>query len=124
MADIYDETAANFNAWLRFVLDDTKPSILGFQGVSHLGLGFISYRFLELSIKQPRSTLRAANSYDDVWDIYRSQRIVNELIRTEELNDGLQRLASGPLAEYFDQNKVRKFFGAPPEARRAPCVSA
>lgn len=112
-ADLYAREPGAFNRWLRFVLQDENAAALG-EGFERIpreyNLGFLSYRYLMLSLAQPEKTLLRKPKNVDLLEYAREKSIVNHVIFNETLNQGLKALATQVKPEFFDQQKVIDFF--------------
>lgn len=106
------------NAWLEFVLDDANVEFLSaherFDEVIHSGVGLMTFRFLALSVADPMDVLPAAHSLDDLRTVYAQRNIARRVIRNEELNDGLAKLALEDVPQWFDADAVHTFLDTTP----------
>jgi hypothetical protein len=112
-AELYNSGADAFSSWLRFVLDYRNAALLGegFERVPEdYDLGFLSYRYLMLSLAMPERTLLAKPAGTDVLHYAREKSIVDHIVYNERLNEGLLELATKIKPEYFNQEKVAQFF--------------
>ena len=105
--------AENFNKWLGFVLDKSNASLLG-EGYDQLPsayeLGFLSFRYLRLSLIFPLKTLALYKSLIDPVSSAMRASIVDYVIKNEELNSGLEKFATAVKPEFFHQSRVEQFF--------------
>lgn len=111
--DLYRGDRDSFNRWLRFLLDFSNAALLGEdyeRAPVAYNLGFLSFRYLMLSLARPLRTLSKNPESVDVLRFAKDNTIVSHVILNESLNDGLLKLATVIKPEYFDQNAVRKFF--------------
>lgn len=108
--DLYQR---GINAWLEFVLDADNVEYLSaherFDEVIHTGVGLMTFRFLALSIPDPMTMLPTAQSLADLRTIYAGHNIARQVIRNEELNTGLARLAFEDVPHWFDPDAARRF---------------
>jgi hypothetical protein len=106
--DLYE---LGFEHWLEFVLDDRNALILGegFAEVAGSGLGFMSFRFVALSIANAMRILPSARSIEDVRHIYAERNLARRVIRNEELNEGLRALAVEDVPQWFDPEAADAF---------------
>lgn len=115
-ADLYKNDAESFNRWLRFILDFQNAALLG-EGYDNVptnyDLGFLSFRYLMLSMVRPEKTLLQKPDTVALEQYVKQRSIVNHVIQNERLNEGLLDLATNIKPEYFDQTKVREFFKNP-----------
>jgi len=102
--DLYDSTWQGFRAWLKFVLEpETAPLLDDDYGSDENAgmralIGFQTYRYLELAMREPIETLRECKSKDDVRAAYKEKNIVNYTIRHESFDKDFETLLTGPLA--------------------------
>lgn len=112
MAGLYELGAEAFNKWLRFVLEFENAELLG-EGFERIpkdyNIGFLSYRYLMLSLARPERTIRKKPSNVDIADYAKECSIVNHVIKNEELNEGLMELSLSIKPEYFDKERVEEF---------------
>lgn len=113
--DLYDSTWRGFRKWLRFVLNPKHASFLdsefgeGEPAPSDL-IGFQTYRYLELALRDPIETLAACKSKEDVRNAYKEHNIVNDTIRNETLNQDLRRILTTRLKDSIsDMDGALKF---------------
>lgn len=112
-ADLYGNSATSFNQWLRFVLDYENAALLGEdfeQTPRAYNLGFLSFRYLMLSLARPLKTLLKKPRSLDLLQYAEKKSIVDHVILNENLNEGLLDLARNKKPEYFDQRRVEEFF--------------
>ena len=113
MKNLYNHNPGAFNEWLRFIMDYRNAAYLG-EGFDQIperfDLGFMSYRYLMVSLPRPGRTLLVKPEKIELVDYVRTKSVVNRIIYNERLNDGLIELATRVKPEYFDQVKVEKFF--------------
>lgn len=112
-ADLYAREPDAFNRWLRFVLQHENAAALG-EGFERIpreyNLGFMSYRYLMLSLARPEKTLLHKPKTVDLLQYAREMSIVNHIIFNETLNEGVKTLATQLKPEFFDQDRVSAFF--------------
>jgi hypothetical protein len=111
--DLYEN---GIDHWLAYVLDpETAPVFReNFDRVVATGIGLMTFRFVVLSLAHPMRSLKSAQTVEDVRAIYDAHRLTRSVIRTEELNDGLRRLAFDEHPEWFDADAATRFLAAPP----------
>lgn len=101
-----------FNDWMRFILAYENAPFLG-EGYGQFGdkldIGFLSYRFLKLSLVYPLENLQTLNSYDELVLYYEKANIAKVALWQERLNQALLQLATDLKPEYFHQEKVHRF---------------
>ncbi len=111
LAHLYDGSSEGFSQWLNFTLkrknarlfaDDNVRTSHSYASYATSGLarllGYMSYRFVGLSLFRPLEVLSDCDSRDSLWEAFTTQRIWNVAIRTDRLTAGLIELARGPLA--------------------------
>jgi hypothetical protein len=112
-AHLYSRAPGSFNEWLRFILEQENAAVLG-EGFERIprsyNLGFLSYRYLMLSLSRPEKTILKKPRDVDLLQYARDESIVNHVIFNEKLNDGLKELATNLKPEFFDQERVAAFF--------------
>ena len=103
----------NFNAWLSFVLDIRNAKILaeGYENLpENIDIGFLSYRFLKLSLIYPYKLIELFKGFSDPVAVLEKNSIVDHIVKNENLNDGLKKLANEVRPDLFFQDKVATFF--------------
>lgn len=99
--DFYDSTWRGFRRWLKFILDLEQAPLLddiyGEEKAIHDLIGFQTYRYLELAMKDPVETLKACNTKDDLRAAYKEKCIVDYTIRNESLREDFEKLVTGKL---------------------------
>lgn len=111
-ADLYQNSSRAYNQWLRFVLDFKNAGLLGedFERIpEEFNLGLLSYRYVMLSMVRPEKTVLKKPKGVDLLQFVKEKSIVDYVIRSEQLNEGLLELARDIKPEYFDQAKVQEF---------------
>ena len=113
MGFLYRKDVESYNQWLRFVLDFRNAEVLG-EGFERIprdyDLGFLSYRYLMLSLPQPEKTILQKPKSVDIIEYAREKSIANHIIYNESFNEGLRELAMRIKPEFFDQASVDQFF--------------
>lgn len=112
-ASLYQADTTSFNEWLRFMLDFNNASLLG-EGFEKIpesyNLGFLSFRYLMLSMAHPVKTALKKPATIDLLQYAKEKSIVDYVIFNERLQEGLVNLAKNVKPEYFDQTRVNEFF--------------
>lgn len=110
-ADLYER---GLEPWLEFMLDDRNVSIIGedFEAMAGSGVGFMTFRFMALSIANPVSALKQARSVADVRKLYAEQNLARRVIRNESLNEGLRTLAFDDVPQWFDRDAAAAYLDA------------
>lgn len=115
---LYHPSSEAFNAWLRFVLDPANASYLkeDYQKKpKEYDIGFLSFRYLMLSLAYPLKTLKLYRHTSDPVGAALNASIVSHIIRNERLNDDLRQLAYEIQPNFFDQDKVNSFLKEHPK---------
>ena len=109
---LYEPTNEAFNAWIEFISDPKNAAAIGegFEIVSKFGVGIMSYRHLIYSIRHPNQPMFNIGSLADFDEVYEHENVMQLVIRNEELDEELQKLAQERLPEYFDQELVDIYF--------------
>ncbi|GAA1991042.1 hypothetical protein GCM10009718_30980 [Isoptericola halotolerans] len=96
LGHLYDGTAEGFDGWLDVVLDPAYASALNPRSYDKSGVaphtGLLSYRVARLSSPRPRRWMRQATSADDFVARYRSNTVVDVVLRNESLTEDLEAL--------------------------------
>ena len=106
--DFYTGSVAHFYAWMDFLLDEQKLSLIdqGYHHVSKTRLGLLSYRFILLSMASPIQKLALANNLDEALALFEAENIAAFTIRTEHMIEDLSKLVFDELSGEFDIAKV------------------
>ncbi len=110
---LYSGDEGAFNQWLRFVMDYRNAAYLGegFEKVPEsFDLGFLSFRYLMMCLAKPERTLLLKPEVMELSEFVRENSIIDHIIYNEVLNEGLIELSTRIRPEFFDQEKVEKFF--------------
>ncbi len=104
MGDLYDGTAAGFNAWLSYVLKVENAKILnkhyarvGRRSMARL-IGLQSYRYLSLALPGADDLLSECQSREDIRATYIRHKLPRYIIRHENFIPDLCALVRGPLS--------------------------
>jgi hypothetical protein len=101
LGHLYDGTAEGFSAWLRIVLDPNRAGHLpGYRKLRQIPrlMGFQSYRALQLAMRNAEESLARCQDKNDIRVSFRSNNIVQHIIRTETLRADLVELLTTKLA--------------------------
>jgi hypothetical protein len=103
--DLYH--ADGFDDWMRFILDAANAKVLGegYADVAGLGMGFQTWRFLALSVVNPRDRFLNAG-VESLKDIYRQHNIASVILRNESLNADLREKLVSVHPDWFDLEKA------------------
>lgn len=100
---LYDSTWSGFSKWLTFVLKPSHAKFLDKEYASdeagdlHRLIGFQTYRYLELAMREPIEALSKCKTKEDVRSAYRENNIVNFTIRHESFDADIKQLLSTQL---------------------------
>jgi hypothetical protein len=101
--DLYDSTWQGFKRWLKFVLRLENAELLDDDyggpdaGSINALIGFQSYRFIELAMRDPVETIQACKNRNDLLDAYNEKKIVNFVVRNESLVEDMEKLLTTQL---------------------------
>lgn len=103
--DLYH--ADGFDDWMRFILDAANAKVLGegYADVAGLGMGFQTWRFLALSVVNPRDRFLHAG-VESLKDIYRQHNIASVYLRNESLNADLRERLVSVHPDWFHLEKA------------------
>jgi len=110
---IYQPTNDAFNAWIELISDPANAFAIGdgFPLVSKFGIGIMSYRHDINSIRHPsKRLLTGIHSAADFEKLYEAENQMHLVIRNEELDQELRKLALERFPQYFDPEFVRLYF--------------
>jgi hypothetical protein len=102
--DLYDSTWNGFRRWLKFVLKPEAAPVLedeyGAEENAQIPalIGFQTFRYLELAMREPVETLRECKTREDVLAAYKEKGVVSHTIRHESFDTDFRDLLKGPLA--------------------------
>jgi hypothetical protein len=100
LTDFYDGSAAGFERWLSFILDPANAPVLG-EGYAKSRMapfaGFMTFRFVVLSIDEPIERLARCGSSTDLLGLYRTHNLAAAIVRFETIRESMRELAEGPL---------------------------
>ncbi len=110
---LYSREDGAFSQWLQFVMDYRNAAYLG-EGFERIpesfSLGFLSFRYLMMCLANPEQSILLKPEAMEVSDFVRENSIINHIIYNECLNEGLIELSTRIKPEFFDQEKVERFF--------------
>lgn len=108
MASLYDKTENGFLTWVEFILSSENCKLLGEQyyrrGAS--GIGFLTYRFLRLSINNPSNKLSKITAVHDAFTLYEEFNICKFTIRNEEMRGDILFLVDNHLKSFINRDEV------------------
>lgn len=103
----------SFETFVRYCLDEKNAHLFGSEYDEEIGkhIGFMSYRFLRLSLKSPTETIATCIKSGMPLTSLEGDFITNLEIKNEYLNEGIRHLASERFPDLFDQKKVAEYLG-------------
>lgn len=107
--ELYGGTVSSFYDWFSFLNDPKNSHYIHHEFTdcgARLGIGFLSYRFLRLSVVDPTNKLSALALNADLRTFLSENGICSKTIRNETLNEDLLHLFDGVLSHAVDLNKV------------------
>lgn len=110
------ECYSSFPCFVDFMLNPRNAPLLGEGFNERLAeqMGFMSFRFLRLSLRFPNRQIRKSLRRGDRLLDLQSNFITDLEIKNEELTIGLLNLATKTLPECFDQGEVLRFLSGAP----------
>lgn len=123
--DLYDATPDGFLRWTGFVLDPKNAGYLNaeYARTCAASIGFLSFRFLRLSVASPKSKLRALQTSADAQALYQRHGICRFTVRTESLGHDLSRLFQNELKDHVDVDAISQLKAAP-KTNTSQCQAA
>ena len=108
---------SSFDSFIDFCLDENNAHLLGYgyTPVYAKHIGFVSFRFLKLSLQFPHKKINHALRTEGGIKDLESQFITNLEIKNEHLNSGLKELATEILPDYFQQDAAIEFLNNSPK---------
>lgn len=109
----YDGTPEGFLRWTEFMLDPGNAKLLkGEYSRCADAVGFMTYRFLNLSFRNPARQLDDITDSAAAREVYRARNICCATLRLENIRDDFEALSETHLADFVDRDKVADFFAA------------
>ncbi len=111
LAELYDGTKEGFFRWCDFLLKDKNARYLhkSYPRASEAGIGFLTHRFLKLSVPSPQKLLRSVRSTADALAALNEHNICQFTIRNETLTEDLEYLIQNQLKGFVNPKKCKKF---------------
>lgn len=110
---LYDGTPEGFLRWTEFMLDPGNAKLLkGEYSRCADAVGFMTYRFLNLSFRNPARQLGHITDRAAAREIYRERNICVATLRLENIREDFEALVETHLADIVDRGKVSDFFAA------------
>ena len=108
MESFYDKTENGFLMWVKFILNAENSKFLGegYYRCGASGIGFLTYRFLRLSINNPSSKLSKITTVYDAFKLYEDFNICKFTIRNEEMRSDVLFLIDNHLRFFINREKV------------------
>ena len=101
----------SFNSFVEFCLNEKNANLLGFDfnyEISKL-IGFMSFRFLKLSLRYPMKQIRQCINNGLNLQTLENNFITKLEIKNEKLDEGLINLSTKLYPEYFNAEKVSEY---------------
>jgi hypothetical protein len=104
-ADLYH--GDGFEDWMRFILDAANANVLGegYADAAGLGIGFQTWRFLALSVVNPRDRF-LLSGVESMNATYLQHNIATVHLRNESLNADLREKLVSVHPDWFDLEKA------------------
>lgn len=103
LSNLYERTPGGLARWLEFVLEERNASFLG-EGYADGRVelyGFQTHRFLSLALGGAAAKLSKAEGSDDLRRLFARRTIVDAVLSTERLDEGLAELARTDLRPHL-----------------------
>ena len=86
-----------FDEWMRFILDPKNSPLLAefYSKTNSTLFGFLTYRFMCLSVESPYLNLANVHTQDDLKKLYENKKIHSFIIKQEDMRDDLKKLIMG-----------------------------
>ena len=106
----------SFNSFVEYILIEDNANNLGDGFNSHISkhIGFMSFRFLKLSLSFPMKKIYKCLQQGIRLETLQDQFITNLEIKNENLNQMLLHLSKNLIPQYFNQDKVRQYIKQTP----------
>jgi hypothetical protein len=106
-------TYKTFDTFVGFCLQNKNADFLGFGYSAEISksIGFISFRFLKLSLQFPMRKIHNCLSEGRHLKTLQEDFITRLEIKNETLKEDLRKLSLDLLPEYFDKERVESFLG-------------
>ena len=111
MNDFYDRTEAGFLGWLEFIMQPKNCVYLGhgYHPSCANAVGFLTYRFLRLSVSDPHRKLSQIKKTDEAYSLYERGNICAFTVRLENIKDDVIFLIDEYLSAYVSKGKAIEF---------------
>lgn len=116
--DLYRRNSTAFEHWLNFVLSADHAHLLGegYDAIDNNLIGFQSFRFLILSFQHSLLKMKSVNNYDDLRQLYETQKIHKFVVRNENINHDLRQLISSlPQSIVKESLSIRRYLRQSPK---------
>lgn len=99
---LYERTEGNFLRWVDFMTDERNARYIDrmYDKTCAHCVGFLTYRFLRLSLVNPLDKLSSIDSISDIQTLYERESICNFTIKNENLNNDLLFLFKNHLNKF------------------------
>lgn len=114
-SEFYDGTKEGFLDWAEFIMDYRNSEFLGteYKQCGAVAIGFLTYRFLRLSMSSPIPKLSKVGTPEDALKIYESHNICEFTVRNEQMKSDMLYLIDGPLSNFIDKKKAVQILDGP-----------
>lgn len=105
---LYDPTEDAFFRWIEFIMDGSNARYLDrdYERSCATAVGFLTYRFLRLSVSNPYVTLSNIDTPSDAFKVYAANDICTFTIRNEQMKNDVLSLINVHLSAYVDLKKA------------------
>lgn len=106
LGNMYDGSEPSFFAWVEYVLDPCNAANCNemYGKTCASAVGFLTFRFLRLSVSSPGLKLDGLRTMDEACALYRDFNICSTTLRQESLSADLQRLFATELRQHVLEN--------------------
>ena len=112
---LYDGTEDGFFRWIEFIMDASNARHLdkNYERSCATAVGFLTYRFLRLSVSNPYATLSTIDTPGDAFKVYAAKNICTFTIKNEQMKSDVLSLIKIHLSAYVDRDKAAKILDSP-----------
>ncbi len=104
-----------FERWLEFMLRPSRAKVLreDYYKTQPQLYGFQTFRFLALSLQHPIKKLGVKHTKSSLVSLYNKNKVHSLVVRTETLNEDLEKLLESPVGKYFrSSTEVRGYLAS------------
>lgn len=104
----YDGTEDGFKKWVQFLLKPENSHFFGgmYRQFGTTGVGFLTFRFLRLSITNPHKKLPQVTSMDDARALLKRDGISEYTVRNESMREDMLFLIDNHLKQHVSRDKA------------------